>query len=183
VSDVANAIFDGTDCLMLSGESAYGAYPVEAVQTMTKIAMEVEQHRDDLMKLELQESSSERRMRRNYLTRSAVEASLELPIEAILIGTISGETARICSSYRGHTPIYALSESEQTVRQLSLNYGVYAKCIDVKTKSETLVSNALRGLIESSKIDKEDVIAYIGAGHHAAHTNTLQIDKASAFLA
>ena len=129
VSDVANAIFDGTDCLMLSGESAYGAYPVEAVSTMTAIAKEVEAARDELLKLDLQDTASARRMRRNYLARAAVEASLELPIDAILVGTISGETARICSSYRGHAPIYALSASENTVRELSLNYGVYAKIL------------------------------------------------------
>ena len=183
VSDVANAIFDGTDCLMLSGESAYGDYPVEAVQTMTNIAMEVEQNRDELMKMDLQDTASERRMRRNYLARAAVEASLELPVEALLIGTITGETPRICSSYRGHAPIYALSECAQTVRQLSLNYGVYAKCIEIKTSSDTLVCNALTSLLENGKLENDDVVAYIGAGHHADHTNTLQIDKVSALMA
>jgi pyruvate kinase len=183
VSDVANAIFDGTDCLMLSGESAYGAYPVEAVRTMTKIAMEVEAAREDLMKLDLQDTLSERRMRRNYLTRAAVEASLELPLEAILIGTISGETARICSSYRGHCPIYAMTDCEKTVRQLSLSYGVYAKQIEVKQNSGTLVKLALERLVAKGKLEAEDVVAYIGAGHFAAHTNTLQIDTVASLLA
>ncbi|MFC1468110.1 pyruvate kinase [Verrucomicrobiota bacterium] len=182
VSDVANAIFDGTDCLMLSGESAYGDYPVEAVQTMTKIAMEVEAARDDLLKLELQEHESIRRMRRNYLARAAVEASLELPLEAILIGTITGETARICSSYRGHAPIYALSECQKTVRQLSLSYGVYAKQLDVKKSADAVVKVALERLLEKGKLEKEDVVAFIGAGHHADHTNTLQIDKVDCLL-
>jgi len=120
VSDVANAIYDGTDAVMLSGETAYGKYPVEAVQTMADIARNVEAHKNTLnYKLPVFQQAEEL-MSRNHLAKAAVSMAISLPAKAIITSTKSGDTAQICASYRGKTPIFALSESERTVRELSL---------------------------------------------------------------
>ena len=101
VSDVANAIYDGTDALMLSGETAYGKYAVEAVQTMTNIARKVEAEKGASSALLPVVKQTSDLMPRNYISKSAVEISARIGAKVIITSTISGDTAQICkSSYR-----------------------------------------------------------------------------------
>ena len=183
VSDVANAIYDGTDAVMLSGETAYGKYPVEAVQTMADIAHNVEAHKNTLdYKLPVFQQSKEL-MSRNHLAKAAVSMAISIPAKAIITSTKSGDTAQICASYRGKAPIFALSDSARTVRELSLSYGVHAEKIDIPHTTDALVKTCLRKLLDQGSIGSEDLIVFIGGGHiYSAHTNFLQVDTPATLL-
>ncbi|MEI6891635.1 MAG: pyruvate kinase [Pontiella sp.] len=183
VSDVANAIYDGTDAVMLSGETAYGKYPVEAVTTMADIARNVEaQKKIPNFKLPVVQQSEEL-MPRNHLAKSATGMAAAIPAKAIITSTKSGDTALICSSYRGRTPIFALSASARTVRELSLSYGVYATRIDIPPTTDALVKASLQKLVDDKLIGMDDLIVFIGGGQiYSARTNFLQVDTPATLL-
>jgi pyruvate kinase len=184
VSDVANAIYDGTDAIMLSGETAYGKFPIEAVQMMAKIAHTVESQKESLLNtLPVFQQSSDL-MPRNHLAKAAVSCAAALPVKAIVTSTSAGRTARICASYRGNIPILALSEKMSTVRQLSLSYGVYSSKIDMPQTTDELVKTCLLKMIEEKQITQDDLIVFVGGGHQneAQHTNMIQIETAAILL-
>ena len=185
VSDVANAVYDGTDAIMLSGETAYGKFPVEAVQIMSKIAKTVESQKASLLDvLPVYEQSADV-MPRNHLAKAAVSCAAALPVKAIVTSTNAGITARICASYRGNIPVLALSENMSTVRQLSLSYGVYSAKIDVsQTTDDELVRVCLRKMLDEKRIELDDLIVFVGGGHQQAsqHTNLLQIETPAILL-
>lgn len=183
VSDVANAIYDGTDALMLSGETAYGKYAVEAVQTMTNIAQKVEAEKEaSSVTLPVVQQSKDL-MPRNYISKSAVEISARIGAKVIITSTRSGDTAQICASYRCRTPIVAYSATPRTVRELSLTYGVYAQCIEVPPECAELVNKTVNLLIDEGVLTPEDIVCYIGGGQVSArHTNLLQIDTVKTLL-
>ncbi|GIW50122.1 MAG: hypothetical protein KatS3mg080_0733 [Anoxybacillus sp.] len=122
-SDVANAIFDGTDAIMLSGETAAGAYPVEAVQTMHRIALRTEQalqYRDLLSKRSKQSGTTIT----DAIGQSVAHTALNLDVAAIVTPTVSGHTARMISKYRPKAPIIAVTSNEGVSRKLALVWGV-----------------------------------------------------------
>ncbi len=185
VSDVANAIYDGTDAIMLSGETAYGKFPIETVQMMSKIAKTVEAQKDSLLATLPVHQQNKEVMARNHLAKAAVSCAAALPVKAIITSTRAGETARICASYRGKVPILALSDHMSTVRQLALSYGVYSAKIDVtQTTDEELVKVCLRKMLDEKRIELEDLIVFIGGGHKDAsqHTNMIQIETPAMLL-
>lgn len=185
VSDVANAIYDGTDAIMLSGETAYGKFPVEAVQMMANVAHTVERQKESLLdSLPVFQQSADL-MPRNHLAKAAVSCAAALPVQAIITSTSAGRTARICASYRGNIPILALSEHMSTVRQLSLSYGVYAAQINIEgTTDHELVSICLNKMLEEKRITPDQLVVFIGGGHIEAsqHTNFLQIETPELLL-
>ncbi len=183
VSDVANAIYDGTDALMLSGETAYGSYAIEAVQTMSRIAKTVEAERGTLDGLLPVFKQNESLMSRNYISKAGVQLACELDAKVIITSTVSGDTAQICASYRGRTPIVAYSSNPRVVRELSLSYGVYAECIDVPAECADLVKKTVTMLLDEGVLSSEDMVCYIGGGQvKAKHTNLLQLDTASTLI-
>jgi pyruvate kinase len=182
VSDVANAIFDGTDAIMLSGETTYGQYAFEAVSTMRDIAYAVEAQMAKQPNRELQRVR-DGLQKHVHLAKSAVVSADTLPVKAIITSTKSGDTALICSSFRGNTPIYAISQYASTVRQLSLCHGVYAKQMDIPTTADEMVATCIQNLIDSGDIGLDDLIVFIGGGHvYSAHTNLLIIDTPRTLL-
>jgi pyruvate kinase len=183
VSDVANAILDGTDALMLSGETAYGKFPVEAVKTMSDIAHAVEQRTDGLLNEPIDYPPEDDYLPGHHLARAAVTCATQLPVQAIITSTRSGETALICSACRGNTPIFALSENMRTVRELSLSYGIYSAQIKIATTTDELVQTCLNKLLGEEKIDQDGLIAFLGGGHiYSHHTNFLQIETPATLL-
>jgi pyruvate kinase len=185
VSDVANAIYDGTDAIMLSGETAYGKFPVEAVQMMANIARTVESQKESLIaSLPVFQQTSDL-MPRNHLAKAAVSCAVALPVKAIITSTSAGRTARICASYRSNIPILALSEHLSTVRHLSLSYGVYPAQMNVsQTTDDELVQVCLRKMLDEKQIEMDDLIVFIGGGHveSSQHTNFLQIETPAMLL-
>ena len=123
VSDVANAVFDGTDAIMLSGETASGDYPVEAVQTMSKIAIKTEstiQYRKRFVHMGIEEQKHIT----DAIAHSSVQLSYELGAKAILTPTHSGYTTKVVSKYRPLANIVAYASTAKVARQLSLYWGV-----------------------------------------------------------
>ena len=119
----------------------------------------------------------------NHLAKAAVSCAAELPIQAIITSTRSGGTALTCASHRGCTPIFALSEDPQTVRRLSLCYGVYSAPIQIPGTTEELVRVCLTKLIDEGKIHPEKLVAFLGGGHIYSHTtNFLQIETPDTLL-
>ncbi|WP_064092603.1 pyruvate kinase [Rossellomorea aquimaris] len=137
-SDVANAIFDGTDAIMLSGETAAGTYPVEAVQTMHNIASRAETalNFDDI--LSARSKDSEHNMT-DAIGQSVAHTAINLDVNAIVAPTESGHTARMISKYRPKAPIVAVTGTESVSRRLALVWGVYPTVgRKVKTTDEML---------------------------------------------
>lgn len=124
-SDVANAIFDGTDAIMLSGETAAGDYPVESVQTMNDIALKTETAlNNELMFNQLKQSVT--MTITDAISQSVTHTARNLKASAIITATESGHTARMISKYRPKAPIIAVTSSSTIMRQLSLVWGVHA---------------------------------------------------------
>jgi pyruvate kinase len=122
-SDVANAIFDGTDAIMLSGETAAGKYPIESVETMARIALKAEsalEHREIFVKQSLAQQTGIT----EAISQAVANAALDLNAKAILTSTESGYTARMVSKYRPKSPIIACTPHEQVLRRLCLTWGV-----------------------------------------------------------
>ncbi|CDQ18282.1 pyruvate kinase [Halobacillus karajensis] len=124
-SDVANAIFDGTDAIMLSGETAAGDYPVEAVQTMHNIASKTETGLNHMGLLQERTKHSDMTIT-DAISQSVTHTAINLNAAAIVTPTESGHTARMISKYRPKAPIVAITSDEEVNRKLSLVWGVYA---------------------------------------------------------
>lgn len=125
VTDIANAIYYRTDALMLSGETAYGKYPLDAVKTMTKVAAQAEKDKlaDNDIRIPLDENSNDVTA---FLAKQAVKATSKLKIRAIITDSYSGRTARNLAAFRGKYPVLAICYKEKTMRHLALSYGVEA---------------------------------------------------------
>ena len=182
VSDVANAVLDGSGALMLSGETAHGKYPLESVETMIRIAKASEESRRGIWKHGLDEKTAGDV--RRFLVQTAMEASEKLPIKAIVVHTYSGLTARLVSSFRGGIPIYVHCHDQRIVRELSLSYGLYPELIELPESTDDLISSSVKPLLEKEIINKDDLIVVL-AGSPPLHTNEcnmIEINTVSKFI-
>lgn len=159
VTDVANAIFQSTDAIMLSGETASGKYPVEAVRTMSTIAIEAEETIDTRLEVNLEEVAKPIAA---VLARSIVAATQDIPVKAIILDTWTGRTGRYLAEFRPKVPIYAMCYNSFTMRELALTYDVYCYKFEVTGTKEGFVQNSLRILLEDGKISKGDLVGFIG---------------------
>ncbi len=147
VADVANAILDGTDAVMLSQETAVGAYPVGAIAMMAAVAEQAEA-------IAPYEDWNASRVHRKYsdpaytLAHSLCVAARELDLEALVIPTLSGRSARLVSAHRPTVPIYALSPGRETVRRCGLMWGVRAASMRRHETTEALIADAGRRVVE-----------------------------------
>lgn len=159
VSDVANAIFSRTDAIMLSGETAYGNYPIEAVRVMNSIANEVEQSKDKRNDIAVPLVENEVPA---FLAEAAIQASNQLETKAIVTNTNTGRTARYLAAFRGPKTVYAQCYEPHVARILSLSYGVYADVIEPKKNKFKMVRSSLKSLTEKGVLQGEDQIVYVG---------------------
>ncbi len=147
VADVANAIIDGTDAVMLSQETAVGAYPVQSVEMMASIAERTESGLP-------YHTWNEERVRRDArdpaytVAYSACAAARDLHLAALVVPTLSGRSARLLSAHRPQVPIYALSPGKETVRRCSLMWGVQAASMRRHEITEALIADAARRVVE-----------------------------------
>jgi pyruvate kinase len=147
VADVANAILDGTDAVMLSQETAVGAYPVEAIAMMAAVAEQAEA----VAPYEEWNASRVRRTEADpayTLAHSLCIAVRELSLDALVIPTLSGRSARLVSAHRPTVPIYALSPGRETVRRCGLMWGVQAASIRRHETTEALIADSARRVVE-----------------------------------
>ena len=159
VTDVANAIFQSTDAIMRSGETAAGQYPVEAVATMSAIAIEAEESIDTRLEVNLEKVAKPIAA---VLARSLVAATQEIPVKAIIFDTWTGRTGRYLSEFRPKVPIYAMCYNSFTMRELALTYDIYGYKFDITGTKEGFVQNSIKILLEDGKISKGDLVGFIG---------------------
>lgn len=162
VSDVANAIFDGTDAIMLSGESAAGAYPVESVETMAVIAKRTEDMQDytNIIKERAKKTASTDIT--NAIGISVGYTALNLDLHTIVTYTESGQTARLISKYRPNASILAVTPSEKVARGLSLVWGVEAKVSHQVKSTDEMLETAKQIAKSSGYAKKDDAIIITG---------------------
>jgi pyruvate kinase len=174
-SDVANAIFDGSDAIMLSGETAAGSYPVEAVTTMNNIAARAEQA------LEYREMLQNRsRISGTTITdaigQSVAHTALNLNASAIVTPTESGHTARMISKYRPKAPIIAVTSEASVSRKLSLVWGVTAQIGEKASTTDDMLDLSVQESINTGLVKHGDLIV-ITAGVPVGETGTTNIMK------
>jgi pyruvate kinase len=176
VSDVANAVYDGTDAVMLSGESAVGKYPVEAVAMMARIVTDAEHH---IKESEYTERRKQRRTRLSIaetICESTAHAAEDLDLNAIALFTESGYTARQLSKYHPAAPIFALSPIDVTINRLNLLWGTTPILCPKVNSTEALVECA-EGLLEQGGfVRPREVIAIVaGTRTKSGSTNFLRL--------
>lgn len=176
-SDVANAVFDGTDAVMLSGETASGRYPREAVTIMARIVLEAEIH--------LRQSEPPRRRREHRTTFSIAEticesiahAAQDVKMTAIAVFTETGNTARLISKYRPRVPVFAFTPFAEVGNRLNLLWGVHPIVLPQAARSsEEMVQRAERQLLQLGKAAPGDVLGVVaGTQQTSGSTNFIRL--------
>jgi pyruvate kinase len=165
VSDVANACLDHTDAIMLSGETAYGKYPLESVQMMTRIAEEVESSLSTFTDSPYESTQNVT----SYLAKSAVKASLRLKTKALIADTISGKTIRSLVAYRGENPIFAQCYSQRVMRELALSFGVHASFMERDLSSHEFLHRSLSRLCRQNLLADTDLVTVLAGNFGSAY--------------
>ena len=178
VTDIANAIYSYTDALMLSGETASGKYPLEAVKTMAAIAEQAEKDRNAMGEYEV--PMNENCSQREFLAHAAIDATRKLGVAGIITDSLTGETVRHLAAFRGPNPILAICYNEKTQRWLNLSFGVIAIHQKDKISPNYMFTAALRMLRQKGYITLDEKIAYLsgrfGLGNSGG-TTFLEINK------
>jgi pyruvate kinase len=156
-SDVANAIFDGTDAVMLSGETAAGRYPVEAVRTMARIVevAEEEPHRIH------QRFPDAREVIGSVVAKAAVQIADDLDAKAVLVFSFSGNSIQLVSKYRPHQPLIGFTSEEDTLTRLPLMWGVQGVLTEEEDQSRALILAADRVCLERGIADRGDTVVIV----------------------
>jgi pyruvate kinase len=166
VSDIAGAVYSQADALMLSGETAFGKYPVEAIATMSKIAAEVENSKEKFLDTDPVFIHCEISA---FLTKASVEGSVNLNARAIVADTILGRTIRNIAGYRGEKPVYAICYSSRTMRELALVYGAFPRVMEKKTTSHEFLQNSLCNLKSEGKLNNDDMVIVLAGNFGVYH--------------
>ena len=164
VSDIANAIYSQTDAIMLSGETANGKYPVEAVKTMVKVALEVEKNKEKFLDIPYLNATGEISA---YLAKVAVKTAYRIGAKGIIADTTMGRTIRDMAAYRGINLILAQCYSDRTMRELALSYGVYAGSQESRKSIDGFIHIALKNLLKEHNMKGDDIVVVL-AGNFAA---------------
>ncbi|HLR19846.1 MAG TPA: pyruvate kinase [Staphylococcus sp.] len=174
-SDVANAIYDGTDAVMLSGETAAGLYPEEAVKTMRNIAVSAE-GAQDYKKLLSDRTKLVETSLVNAIGVSVAHTALNLSVKAIVAATESGSTARTISKYRPQSDIIAVTPNPETARQCALVWGIHPVIKEGRKTTDALLNNAVATAVETEKVQNGDLII-ITAGVPTGEKGTTNMMK------
>lgn len=177
VSDVANAILDGTDAIMLSGESANGSWPVEAVQTMATIATETEKK----LSYEVATSKAKKHIPAiaGVISRAACNAANELQAAAVISSTQSGATARRISQCRPDCPVIAVTPCEKVAKSLALSFGVYPVVAPQMATTDEMLEKSVEIARELGFVKSGDTVV-VAAGipvQEVGATNLLKVTE------
>lgn len=182
ITDVANAIYDGTSAIMLSGETAAGKFPVEAVKTMSSIAKTTENDIDYKNQLHERESSYDTDLNiTNAISHATVTTAHDINAKAIITVTKSGTTARRISKFRPSCPIIGGTTSEIVCRQMNLSWGVTPMLIEEQNNSDELFQHSVDMAKQKGYVNNDDVVV-ITAGiplGQSGTTNMLKVEKVS----
>jgi pyruvate kinase len=175
-TDVANAIYDGTSAIMLSGETAAGLYPIEAVQTMAKIAKCTEENVDYVKRFRTGAYEMDANIT-NAIAHACVTTSIDLKAKAILTVTVGGNTARLLSKFRPVTPILGCTPNVKTWRQLNLSWGVIPVIVEERNSdTEDLLHHAVTRAEEEKLLVDGDLVV-ITAGVPLGISGTTNLMK------
>ncbi len=175
-SDVANAIFDGTDGIMLSGESAIGDYPVEAVHTMDNIAREIENsksYQDEIFKYKTPSSTTVT----EAISFASCKTAIDLKAKSIISSTSSGFTARMVSKHRPLLPIIAVTPDDMVRHTLTISWGVYPLLVAKSRTTDEMIEIAITSVLRNNLLDKGDLVV-ITAGvpiNKSGATNLIEV--------
>jgi pyruvate kinase len=179
-SDVANAILDGTDAIMLSAETSIGKYPVKAVRTMATISDYIE--REGLISNRRYDRPSQHAV--EFVSKAAARSAKELGIKAIVSLTASGFTARNMASFHPRVPIFATTPNRHVIRQLALSYGVYCIQAEHIGRYNVMLYRSLQKLKELSLLEDDDLVAVIGGVPvgKPGSTNLIQVETVGVLM-
>lgn len=178
VTDVANAILDGTDAIMLSGETAMGKYPVDAVTTMSQIAVRTEESMDENRSKQLTDYNNEEEFAvTDAISKATCNIAMNLEASAILTGTATGYTARMVSKFRPQQSIIATTTDPKVHRQLCMSWGVYPILLDSVESTDELISKTVSEAMRHGQIAKGDMVV-ITAGIPVGVGGTTNLIKA-----
>ncbi len=183
-SDVANAIIDGTDAVMLSGETAIGRFPVEAVQTMMRIAEHTENGLD-YKKVLAELGSAKKNTVTDAISYSTCNIGFELDADAIITSTQSGYTARMVSKYRPRAPVVAVTSVKRVATQLTLTRGVQSIICPPVSSTDEMFNNAIRASLDEGLIESGNLVI-ITAGVPvgvSGTTNLLRVETVGEIMA
>lgn len=186
-SDVANAIFDGTDAVMLSGETAAGKYPVEAVETMARIAgcAEAALKYDEILGSSKRRNFSSQHTVTEAISYATCATAQDLGAAAIITLTESGHTAKMVSKYRPRAPVIAVTPHAKVMRKLALVWGVQPLLSGVKNNSDEMMAAAIEVSLSSGLIKGGDLVvitAGVPAGVHGT-TNLIRVHTVGEIIA
>ena len=175
VSDVANAVFNGIDAVMLSDETTIGHYPAETVKTMSTICENAEKYYDYDRKFNVTWNENTTAS----IAKSVITASKDLEAEVIVAATMSGRTARMISNLKPICPILATVPSEKVARSLALNYGVYSAIVDEYKNTDEIVSDGVEQAKKFAELEKGDKIVITGGFPNVGEksTNFIKIEE------
>ncbi|NLY66217.1 MAG: pyruvate kinase [Tissierellia bacterium] len=176
VTDVANAILDGTDAIMLSGETAAGKYPIEAVKTMTSIAMRTERSREYLESLKSKRVLDDYISTTNAISRATCTTAEDLKATAIITATSSGYTSKAVSKFRPKAPIVAATTSEKVMRKLALVWGVYPVFSPKTESTDEVIDMSIHSAMVKGYVKEGDLIV-ITAGIPVGVSGTTNLIK------
>lgn len=182
VSDIATAVFNNTDALMLSGETASGAYPIEAVRTMARIAEQAEADRTRYShKVDVDGADCNLR---DFLCKAAIETTSKLDVKCILTDSGNGHDARTLAAYRGPNPVVAICKHDKLQRWLALSYGVIAT-YPKQDELDKMFYHTVRKLHETGMVEMDDKVTYlsghmnIGVSDKTAGVSMLEVNTVS----
>ncbi|MDP2600528.1 MAG: pyruvate kinase [Deltaproteobacteria bacterium] len=173
-SDVANAIFDGTDAVMLSGETAKGKYPIEAVQMMTRIVAETEKSTDGDSQWDLHQHEHASNV--HAVVHAACQAAEEVDAKAILVFSMSGTTIRMLSKLKPRKPIIGLAHSERVYRQMALCWGVHSIISPMGHSTDEMILLGEKKVLKQKLLNKGDKVVIVsGSQQLRGATNMMKI--------
>jgi pyruvate kinase len=182
VSDIANAIYDGTSAVMLSGETSIGKYPIEAVRLMARIATETELavKKQGFKEVRLPVDPTTPQI----LADAAFHVARSAEVSALAVGTFTGATAKLLARYRPPVPIYAFTAGERVARQLSIIYGVDAIVAPLCESTDQMLFEMEKALVTTGRVKPGDNVIFLAGQpvNQPGTTNILNLHRVSAHL-
>lgn len=172
-SDIANAVLDGTDAVMLSGETTVGAHPIETVEAMARICEVTEKYAEYNYVEEIHHIENAR----DAIAVSVVDTANRLNAKLITTATVHGRTARLISNFRPVSPILALTPDEKDGRRLMLNYGIYPTVMPIMNSTDEVLNESVKKAKEFISLESKDIIVITGGFPNNDENRTTNLMK------